>query len=104
LVSYLQGNVQHWPQIIETTFKIAHEPYPYGWRYGLSSNNHNNYDVVKIFVTAVSHDRGATRSRPRSNAGDATLGTDHFYNRRVFAPDEFFQFRLVGLLLWRLLF
>jgi hypothetical protein len=42
LISYLQGDVQHWPQIIETTFNIANEPYPYGWRYGLSSNNHNS--------------------------------------------------------------
>jgi hypothetical protein len=41
LISYLQGDVPHWPQIIETTFNIANEPYPYGWRYGLSSNNHN---------------------------------------------------------------
>ena len=69
LISYLQGDVQHWPQIIETTFNIANEPYPYGWRYGLSSNNHNNYDVVKIFRYGMaSHDRGATRSRPRSDA------------------------------------
>jgi hypothetical protein len=55
LISYLKGKVQYWPQIIDTTFKIEREPYPYGWRYGDNWNNHNNYDVVKILRYAWPH-------------------------------------------------
>jgi hypothetical protein len=65
-ISYLQGDVQYWPQIIETTFKIEDEPYPYGWRYGASSNNHNNYDVVKIFRYAWPHMTDEQRQRARA--------------------------------------
>lgn len=65
-ISYLQGDVHYWPQIIETTFKIENQPYPYGWRYGASSNNHNNYDVVKIFRYAWPHMTEEQRQRARS--------------------------------------
>jgi hypothetical protein len=67
LVSYLRGDVQYWPQIIETTFRIEDEPYPYGWRYGASSNNHNNYDVVKIFRYGWPHMTGEQRVHARAS-------------------------------------
>ena len=92
LISYLRGDVQYWPQIIETTFDIANEPYPYGWRYGLSSNNHNNYDVVKIFRYAWPHMTEDQRARAREAmremldwALDQSLQPDG-----SFAPDESF--------------
>ncbi len=65
LVSYLHGDVERWPQIIETTFKIANDPYPYGWKYRSSLNNHNNYDVVKIFRYGWPHMTEEQRVRAR---------------------------------------
>ena len=65
MISYLRGDVQYWPQIIETTFRTEDEPYPYGWRYGSSSNNHNNYDVVKIFRYGWPHMTEEQRARAR---------------------------------------
>lgn len=92
LISYLKGDVQYWPQIIETTFKIEDEPYPYGWRYGASSNNHNNYDVVKIFRYGWPHMSEIQRGRARAKmqkmlnwALDQSLQPDG-----SFAPDENF--------------
>ena len=92
LVSYLQGNVQHWPQIIETTFKIANEPYPYGWRYGLSSNNHNNYDVVKIFRYGWPHMTEGQRARAREAMREMlSWALKHSLQPDgSFAPDESF--------------
>jgi len=31
IVAYRRGDVAHWPRIIDTTFHIKPEPYPYGW-------------------------------------------------------------------------
>ncbi len=41
--------INHWPQIIRTTFEIKNRPYPYGWMHEGHMNNHNSYDVAKIF-------------------------------------------------------
>lgn len=65
LISYLEGNVQYWPQIIDTTLNIEGEPYPYGWRYAGGLNNHNNYDVVKIFRYGWPHMTEEQRGRVR---------------------------------------
>jgi len=92
LISYLKGKVQYWPQIIETTFKIEDEPYPYGWRYGVSSNNHNNYDVVKIFRYGWPHMTEEQRMRAREKIRemlDWTLGQS-LQPDGSFAPDENF--------------
>lgn len=48
-ISYRRGNVEHWPQIIATTRAIRDKPYPYGWLHRGQYNNHNNYDVAKIY-------------------------------------------------------
>lgn len=47
-VSYREGDVRDWPQIVRTTLAIKDFPYPYGWMHNGNFNNHNNYDVVKI--------------------------------------------------------
>lgn len=65
LISYLKGDVHYWPQIIDTTLKIEGEPYPYGWRYKGGLNNHNNYDVVKIFRYGWPHMAPDQRNRVR---------------------------------------
>ena len=47
-VTYREGAVNHWPQIIKTTLAIKDLQYPFGWRHHGQYNNHNNYDVVRI--------------------------------------------------------
>jgi hypothetical protein len=49
IISYRRGNVDHWPEIVETTMAIDDEPYPFGWKHDDGYVNHNNYDVAKIF-------------------------------------------------------
>jgi hypothetical protein len=49
IVAYTKGRVEHWPQIVETTMTIESDPYPYGWRHNSRYNNHNLYDVAKIY-------------------------------------------------------
>jgi hypothetical protein len=49
IIAYTKGRVEHWPQIVETTRAIESEPYPYGWRHNGRYNNHNLYDVAKIY-------------------------------------------------------
>ena len=48
-ISYRKGRVEPWPQIIDTTREIRDAPYPYGWQHRGQYNNHNNYDVAKIY-------------------------------------------------------
>ena len=55
IVSYLEGQVDRWPEIIETTSAIANEPYPFGWKHEGDLTNHNNYDVVKVFSYGWPH-------------------------------------------------
>jgi hypothetical protein len=49
IVHALKGNVRHWPAIIETTLALREQTYPFGWLSRGRWNNHNNYDVVRIF-------------------------------------------------------
>jgi hypothetical protein len=49
IIAYTKGRVEQWPRIIETTSAIEAEPYPYGWRHDGHYNNHNLYDVAKIY-------------------------------------------------------
>jgi hypothetical protein len=67
IVSYLQGQVNHWPEIIKTTLAIENEPYPFGWKHENDLTNHNNYDVVKVFRYGWPH----MSSEPRRQAADA---------------------------------
>lgn len=48
-ISYSQGKVRLWPQIIDTTLAIKSLEYPYGWMKNGTYRHHNNYDVVKLF-------------------------------------------------------
>src|SRR5260221_5301504 len=49
IISYQRGNVDHWPEIVETTTAIENEPYPFGWKHDGDQVNPNNYDVAKSF-------------------------------------------------------
>ncbi|MFV1851451.1 MAG: hypothetical protein ACMZ66_12180 [Thalassospira sp.] len=48
-ISYQHGKVDLWPEIFETTLAIRDDAYPFGWKHNGDFNNHNNYDVTKIF-------------------------------------------------------
>jgi hypothetical protein len=48
-ISYSEGKVRLWPQIINTTLAIKSLEYPFGWMKNGTYNHHNNYDVLKIF-------------------------------------------------------
>jgi hypothetical protein len=54
-VTYRNGEVDHWPEIIKTTLDIKNEPYPYGWQHGGELNNHNNYDLAQILKLGWPH-------------------------------------------------
>ncbi|MCC9620823.1 hypothetical protein LPB41_03880 [Thalassospira sp. MA62] len=48
-ISYQHGKVDLWPEIFATTLAIRDDAYPFGWKHNGDFNNHNNYDVTKIF-------------------------------------------------------
>ena len=48
-ISYQHGKVGLWPAIFKTTLAIHDDAYPFGWKHNGDFNNHNNYDVAKIF-------------------------------------------------------
>jgi hypothetical protein len=64
-VNHRRGNVERWPQIIDTTFAIRDLPYPYGWLHRGGFNNHNNYDVAVILRYGWPHMTEAQRERAR---------------------------------------
>ncbi|MBY8974544.1 hypothetical protein KHP62_01915 [Rhodobacteraceae bacterium NNCM2] len=55
IIAYAKRQVAHWPEIIDTTQKIEHLPYPYGWKHDGQDNNHNLYDVAKILAFGWQH-------------------------------------------------
>lgn len=67
IVAYTKGKgIEHWPQIIATTFAIEPEAYPYGWRHQGRYNNHNHYDVAKIYKYGWPHMTESQRAEARS--------------------------------------
>ncbi len=48
-ISYQHGKVDLWTEIFQTTLAIRDDAYPFGWKHNGDFNNHNNYDVTKIF-------------------------------------------------------
>jgi len=48
IVAYTRGRVEHWPEILETTWRIEREQYPFGWSHGGRWTNHNLYDVARM--------------------------------------------------------
>ena len=65
IISYTKGRVEHWPLIIATTTAIEADPYPYGWRHKGRYNNHNIYDVAKIYKFGWPHMSEVRRSSTR---------------------------------------
>ncbi len=50
-----KGRVNHWPEIIETTFAIRDDAYPFGWLSDGRWHNHNNYDLARMFRYGWEH-------------------------------------------------
>jgi hypothetical protein len=50
-----RGQVRHWPELIETTFAIRDQAYPFGWLSDGHWTNHNNYDLARLFRYAWPH-------------------------------------------------
>lgn len=65
-VSYRRGDVERWPELIDTTLAIKKLEYSYGWMHNGTYNHHNNYDVVKIFRYGWPQATGAQRERMRA--------------------------------------
>ena len=56
IVSYTKGKgLERWQNLIATTLAIESDPYPYGWKHHGSFNNHNLYDVAKIYKYGWRH-------------------------------------------------
>jgi len=66
IVSYTKGKVEHWPEIIATTFEIESKPYPYGWQHQGRYNNHNIYDVARIYKFGWPHMTEPQRTTARA--------------------------------------
>lgn len=49
MACYLEGRIAHWPQLIDTLFRIRGDLYPNGWLDDGGLSNHNNYDVAVLF-------------------------------------------------------
>jgi hypothetical protein len=62
IVSYRKGDVRQWPNIIRATLERRNDEYPLGWRSRGEFNNHNNYDVAKIFRHGWAHMTDTQRS------------------------------------------
>lgn len=68
LVHARRGRVHHWPELIETTFAIRDQGYPFGWLSDGHWTNHNNYDLARLFRYAWPH-----MSDPQRREAAATL-------------------------------
>lgn len=98
MIAYIRKDksleIKHWPQIIKTTFDIKHNPYPYGWMHMGHMNDHNNYDVAKIFKYGWKEMTDGQRTRAAAdiqemldyclhvswNDKDGFVGDSTFYN------------------------
>ncbi|MDX1421821.1 MAG: hypothetical protein R3322_01705 [Kiloniellales bacterium] len=86
IIAYTKGRVEHWPQILQTTAAIESERYPYGWRHNGQFNNHNLYDVAKIYKLAWPYMSEAERSEVKEQIDkmiewslENTVGPDHTF-------------------------
>lgn len=73
LISYLKKGdieIRNWPAIIETTFEIKNRPYPYGWMHEGHMNDHNNYDVAKIFKYGWKHMTDSEQKRAQADISE----------------------------------
>lgn len=63
MARYLQGRIDHWPQLIDTLIAIREDRYPNGWLDDNGLTNHNNYDVAVLFQLGWPQLRADQRER-----------------------------------------
>ncbi|HEV2672911.1 MAG TPA: hypothetical protein VGV37_00115 [Aliidongia sp.] len=49
MARYLDGAIDHWPELVDHLIAIKHEQYPHGWLDADGMTSHNNYDVATLF-------------------------------------------------------
>jgi hypothetical protein len=49
MARYLDGEIDHWPELIDHLVAMKHGQYPYGWLDSAGMTVHNDYDVVTLF-------------------------------------------------------
>lgn len=64
IVSFREGQVKRWPQIVKTTLTLKGREYPYGWLEDGQMSNHHNYDVARLLHLGWPH-----MSAARADAG-----------------------------------
>lgn len=70
VISYRDGQVPLWSNIVNTTLSIKNLEYPYGWMHNGRYTHHNNYDVVKILRYGWPHMNQDQRERSRAALDD----------------------------------
>ncbi len=65
LVSFRQGKVKHWPEILRTTLAIKDAEYPYGWLEDGKMSNHHNFDAARLFHLGWEHAEPGQREEIR---------------------------------------
>lgn len=49
MARYLDGAIDHWPELIDHLVAIKQQQYPHGWLDADGMTSHNNYDVATLF-------------------------------------------------------
>jgi hypothetical protein len=65
MARYLEGKIDHWPQLVDTLLAMRNGRYPHGWLDECGMTSHNNYDVAVLLQLGWSGMRAAQRDRAR---------------------------------------
>ena len=66
LVSFRQGKVKRWPEILKKTLAIKDFEYPHGWLEDGKMSNHHNFDAARLFHLGWEHAGPAQREEIRA--------------------------------------
>jgi len=69
MARYLEGEIGHWPELIDTLVGIRDDRYPNGWLDEQGMTSHNNYDVATLFQLGWAKMREDQRRRAEQELG-----------------------------------
>jgi hypothetical protein len=69
MARYLDGQIGHWPQLIDTLLSIRDRRYPHGWLDEGVMTSHNNYDVAVLLQLGWPEIRADQRVSARRELG-----------------------------------
>ncbi len=78
MARYLDGEIDHWPELVDQLIAMKGGNYPYGWLDAGGMTSHNDYDVATLFRLAwpkIGPDRRAAVAREIQGLLDWCLGT-----------------------------